>query len=105
MADVEEEEVGRGPCNHLMTRRRATSARRAKEQQHCGHQRNLSRLKMQFGGNNFSPWTFFQNRTNTNKQVKHVEAKANAGVAATVCDYGEDVQQLHCRIKEMDTHG
>ena len=40
---------------------------------------------------------------NANKQVKHVEAKVNAKVAATVCGYGEDVQQLHCRIKEMDT--
>ena len=40
---------------------------------------------------------------NANKQVKHVEAKANAKVAAAVCGYGEHVQQLHCRIKEMDT--
>ena len=40
---------------------------------------------------------------NANKQVKHVEAKSNAKVAAAVCGYGEHVQQLNCKIKELDT--
>ena len=35
MAEAEEEEVGRGPCKHLMAQRRAPDARRAKETTLC----------------------------------------------------------------------